>query len=99
MTGVNFQSLAGLMAMRQEDVLDPPIVSLLTGVNDAPSGALIAIARAERAAAVVLTIVYCRRKEEIESKGRYVSGQKHHLILVVRVPAVDARQLSSLPIL
>lgn len=68
MTGVNFQSLAGLMAIRQEDVLDPPIVSLWTGVNEAPSGALIAIARAERAAAVVLTIVCCRRNEEIQRK-------------------------------
>lgn len=46
------------MAVRQDDALDPPRAKMLTGVKEAACGALAAIAKAERAAAVVvLTIV------------------------------------------
>lgn len=46
------------MAERHDDVLDPPQATLLTGEKDVALGAPIVIAKAERAAAVVvLTIV------------------------------------------
>ena len=52
----SFQSLAGLIDFRH-DVFDPAKAILLTGVKEAASGAVAAIAKAEKAAAALaLTI-------------------------------------------